>query len=636
MKEETLTVIFEPIGRRIKVPRGISILEAAKKAGIGIRSECGGVGLCGKCKVIITDRETVSKITETEKKYLSETEIELGYRLACCTKIIGETTVFIPSESRLGPRKIQATGFERKVELNPAVKKFSIVLTKPTLSDIRPDVERLLSTLRLLHDTAGQLDLDYMLFGKLPEILRNSNWNVTVAIWNNRKIIAIEPGNTSDKIFGVAIDIGTSKIVGHLVDLATGSTLCVESLENPQVMYGEDIITRISFASSSNDNLEILQKLVLEGVNKVIDNACSKAGVSKSQIYEIVIVGNTAMHHIFLGIQPRYLALSPFIPAVRREVNVKARELGIDVNQGAIITVLPIIAGFVGADAVADILATGIHCSKKLSLLMDIGTNTEIILGNSEDMISCSCASGPAFEGAQIKYGMKAVEGAIEKVRICSDYEVEYETIGAVKPYGICGSAMIDIVAELFKHGIINRRGRFDSKIDTPRLRKRNKTLEFVIAWKNETAMGKEITITQKDINEILLAKAAIYAGCTILMREKRVKEADIEKLLIAGAFGKYLNPENAKIIGLIPDVAIDKIEFVGNSAVTGAKMTLLSVEARKETEEISRKTRYLELAANPDFKKEFINSIYIPHKNLSRFPSVKKLLEESGSHVQI
>jgi len=607
-----VTIVFEPEGKRIRTSLGATVYRVAKEAGVGIRSECGGTGTCGKCRVIIRNSNAVSRVTEAERKHLSRSEIDNGYRLACQTKILRNVTVMIPPESRLEHRKIQVLGLEKKVELNPSVKKFHLLLPKPTLSDIKPDLERLIG---FLPQQTSSLEIDYEILKELPNTLRDANWNVTVTIWNNCRIVAVEPGDTSSDLFGFAIDIGTSKIVGHLVDLTSGKTVAIGSIENPQIIHGEDVMTRITFATTNNANLETLQKLVIDGINSVLHEVCEKARVNPSKVYEVVAVGNTAMHHFFLGIQPKYVALSPYTPALKRPISLVAKELNIKVNRGGILTILPLIAGFVGSDAVADILATGIHESEELSLLVDIGTNTEVFLGNKDDLLCCSCASGPAFEGAHIKHGMKAVTGAIERVRIDSDLEVEYETIGNVKPSGLCGSAVIDVVAEILENGVIDQHGRFNSNIKTKRIRKNNNETEFIVVWGNETATGKEITVTQKDIREIQLAKAAIYTGCSLLMKRKNLKERDIDRVFIAGAFGNYINPENAKVIGLIPDMPTKKIKFVGNTAVTGAKMALISKEIREKAELISKKVHYLELANDPDFNKEFIKALSLHAK---------------------
>ncbi|MBS7636582.1 DUF4445 domain-containing protein [Candidatus Bathyarchaeota archaeon] len=628
--KKNITVLFEPEGRKIEVESEISIFEVARMAGVGIRFECGGKGICGKCKVIVLDKKSVSKLTENEKRHLFPEEIESGYRLACQALLKNDTTIMIPEESRILRAKIQVFGLERPVPLKVLVGKFHIKLAKPTLHDVRPDFERILNALRVQTGIC-ELNIDYEVLKFLPEILRRANWDVTITLWNQQKIIAIEEGDTSDRIFGVAIDIGTSKIVGCLVDLKSGKTVSTGFIENPQILYGEDIISRINFAANEKKGLETLQRVVLDGVNHVISYICAQANVDAENVYEVTVVGNTAMHHLFLGVNPKYTAFSPFTPAIKSPVNVKAGDLGVKICKSGNVHVLPVIAGFVGADAVADVLASGIHMQKEISLLLDIGANTEIFVGNSEDILSCSCASGPAFEGAHIRHGMKAVTGAIEKLSInsASDYEVEYKTIGDAAPLGICGSAIIDAVAEMLKCGIINRKGRFNLNVKTPRLRIVDGNPEFVLVWRGESGTGRDIVITQRDLSEVQLAKAAIFAGCSILMKRKNVKVNDIDQLLIAGSFGSYINPENAKLIGLVPDVPVEKVKFVGNTALAGARMALISAEARETADNLSKSIRYLELASDPDFQLEFAMATFLPHKNLDRFPSLKEFFKK-------
>ncbi len=626
------TVLFEPEGKKIKVPIGITILQAAKDAGICIRSECGGQGSCGKCRVVVKRPKVSSELTESEKKHFSGLEIEFGYRLACIAKILGNTTVLIPPESRLDLRRIQVSGMERFLKLNQAVRKFHVTLSKPTLSDVRPDYERLVEALSDVTD-ADSLEIDYEILKSLPDVIRNSGFDLTATIWNNQKIISIETGDTLNQMFGLTVDMGTSKIVGCLVSLTTGETIDIESVENPQIAYGEDVVTRMTFALARPGNLEILQKLAVNAINEILDKIYKRTNVDPQKVYEVVVAGNTAMHHLTLAIQPKYMALSPYVPAVKKQIHVTARELSMNVNSSGIVTFLPIIAGFVGADAVADLLATGVFESLKLSLLVDIGTNTEVLVGNSEDLLSSSSASGPAFEGMHIKHGIKAVTGAIERVKISSDLEVKYATIGNVRPLGLCGSAMIDAVAEMFKQKILDHQGRFCRQIETPRLRENNGEVEFVIAWGHETATGKEIAITQNDVHEIQLAKAAIYAACSILMKKKKVDEHELDRVLVAGAFGNYIDPANAKVLGLLPDVPVKKMKFVGNAAIVGAKMALLSKDVRKKADAISKRTRYVELSAEPNFEEEFLNAILIPHKDLDRFPSIKSTI---GKHKDV
>lgn len=603
-------VIFEPQGKKLEISSGITVLQSAIEAGVGIRSECGGKGICGKCKIAIKNADAVSKVTKTERKILSQSEINSGIRLACQTKIQRLATVMVLAESRLGSSRLQVLGLERKAKPNPSVKKFHIVLPKPTLSDATPDFERLLAASSQCKPD-DDLQIDHELLKTLPDSLRGSNWDVTVTLHDN-KIIAFEPGDTTAEMFGFALDIGTSKIAGCLVDLRSGETVATGVIENPQVIYGEDILTRITFAMANKTNVKTLQKLAVEAANKVLQSS-GKVDVDSNKIYEVVVVGNTAMHHFFLGIQPKYLALSPYVPAIKRSISLPAKELHLKVNKRAITTILPNIAGFVGADAVADVLTTGMQESKNLSLLIDVGTNTEVFLGNSEDILCCSCASGPAFEGGHIKHGMKAITGAIEKVRINSKIEVEYETIDDARPRGLCGSAVIDVVAEMLRKKIINRFGRFDSKRKMERFKRSNDVMEFVIAGSADTATGKDVTITQKDVNETQLAKSAMYTGCSILMKRKNVEKKHINRVFIAGAFGNYLNPGNAKLIGLIPDVPTEKIRFVGNTALSGAKSALISKKMRKKATQIANSVRYLELANDPDFNFEFSKALLFP-----------------------
>lgn len=623
---KTVTVLFEPDGRRVEVSSELTVLEATFKAGVAIRSECGGKGVCGKCRVVVQDKDAVAEVTEAERKFLSSNEISLGYRLACQAVLKNSLKVLVPVESRLLMRKIQAVGLEGLVELKPNVKKIPLRLPRPTLEDARPDLERLMDS---LSDVVGYnaFNVPLNVVKDLPNVLRSRNWEVTVVLSGEREIISLESGDTSDKLFGFAVDIGTSKIVGCLVDLKTGKTVSVGFIENPQIAYGEDIISRVTFTASDAEKLENMQRLLVQGINNIMSYVCKQVEVDCKDIYEVTVVGNTVMHHFFLGINPKYVATSPFTPALKHPINVKARELELHVCSNANVHVLPVIAGFVGADAVADVLASGIHKSNRLSMLIDIGTNTEVFVGNSEDMLSCSCASGPAFEGGHIKHGMKAVTGAIERVSLTRGLEVEYKTVDDAPPVGICGSAMVDVVAELYRVGIINERGRFINDSKTTRLRKVDGDLGFVLVPAEDSGTGLDIVVTQRDINELQVAKAAIFAGCSVLMRRKNIGLEEIDELLVAGSFGSYINPENAKLIGLFPDIPTEKIKFVGNTALSGAKMALISVDARKTAETLARWIRYIELACDPDFPSEFADAMYIPHKKIGRFPQVKRII---------
>jgi len=618
-----VTLTIEPYGIKSEFEKGACLLDALKAVGLKIRSECGGRGICGKCRVILKDSSKISEVTKSERERLSKFELDSGLRLACCSSVMQSTTAFIPEESRAIIRKFLIEGTEKPVTVEPAIRKFYVKLGKPSLSDVRSDVQRLLDSLK---DVYGLeiIRVDYQLSKSLPEILRKAKWKVTATIWDDSEIISVEPGDTSKKAYGIAIDIGTSKILGYLSNLINGDLIAVGSLENPQIIHGEDVISRISFASQGEGSLRRMQKLTVEGINVVVRQVCKKSRCAPRHIYEMTVVGNTAMHHLFLGIQPKYLGTSPYVPVVSDAIDVKAKELSIRVNPSANVHVLPVIAGFVGADAIADIISTGIYKSSQLSLVLDIGTNTEIILGDKRGMVACSCASGPAFEGAHIACGTKAVSGAIERLQIEPEsFEVKYQTVGNTKPVGICGSGIIDGVANLLRCQLIDRKGIFVEQTPTPRVRTRNGEREFVLVFQKEGAT-RDIVITPKDIEQIQLAKAAIYAGCSILMKKKRVQPENIKRMFVAGAFGNYINLDNAKLIGMLPDVSTKNIRFVGNAAGAGVRMALISRRYSRKASLIRSKIRYVELASDPDFQTEFTSAMFFPNKDLRRFPSFR------------
>jgi len=629
-------VAFEPEGKSVLVDRGTTILKAAMKAGIGIRSECGGLGICGKCKVLIKDPEIVSDVTEAERKFIRPEDLEKGVRLACQAHILQDGRVYLPLESRTAERRIIDVGFGIEVAIEPVVKKIHLAIPEPSLTDVRADYERIIDTLLEVIRARGDLKdksegkgirIDHELLKIMPNILRGAGWNTTL-ILREKEILGIERGNTEDQNYGLAIDIGTSKIVVYLVDVNEGCVVGKRFIENPQLMFGEDIMSRLTFAMKSSENLSLLQSVLIDGINEAIEQIIDESGVDKEKIYEAIVVGNTAMHHLFLGIETKYLALSPYVPAVKELVDIKAKELGLIMNERGYVTTLPIIGGFVGADGVADLLATGIYKSEEISMLLDIGTNTEVFLGNKERILACSAASGPAFEGGHIKFGMKASTGAIDRVDIDPEtFEVRYRTIGETRPIGLCGSALIDVVAELLKSGLIDVHGRMNQDVNTPRMRKTGKDVEFVLVWRDDAGIDQDISITQKDVREIQLAKAAIYAAQHILMKRMGIKKKDIKRVLIAGAFGSGINLENAIYIGLFPEDYIDKVEFVGNTAISGAKIALISESLRKESKNITRLVNYIELSRDPSFEKEFIEATELPHKDLGRFPMVRRLL---------
>ncbi len=632
-----IKVTFEPEGKSVLVDRGTTILKAAILAGLGIRSDCGGLGTCGKCKVLVRDPEIVSDITEVERKFLSSEDLEKGVRLACQARIIRNGRVYLPSESREGERRIIDVGFGREVPVEPVVKKIHLIIPKPSLSDVRADYERIVDTLVGVLKARGdwkdiydnRIRINHELLRIIPNILREAGWDITLVL-REGEILEIEKGDTKDQNYGLAIDIGTSKVVIYLINVNEGRVVGKKSMENPQLMFGEDIMSRLTFAMKSPENRSLLQKVLIDGINEVIEEIIGESGVDQDKVYEAVVVGNTAMHHLFVGIDTKYLAISPYVPAIREPVNVKAEELGLVMKGRGYVTTLPIIGGFVGADGVADLLATGIYESEEISLLLDIGTNTEVFLGNRDGIVACSAASGPAFEGGHIKFGMKASTGAIDRVEIDPEtFEVRYGTIGGTKPIGLCGSALIDVVAELLKCGLIDVHGKMNQDVHTPRMRKVGKYVEFVLVWSNEAGIDEDISVSQKDVREIQLAKAAIYTAQYILTKRMGIQPRDIKRILVAGAFGSGINLENAICIGLLPEEYRNKVEFVGNTAISGARIALISESLRKESKDLARLIDYIELSTDPSFEREFIDATELPHKDLRRFPTVKRLLDE-------
>ena len=631
-------VVFFPYGKRKWYPKeeGVSIIDAAKALGIDLSSLCGGKGTCGKCKVKIEKgMEGLNPLTEQELKKITEEEIEANYRLACQIIPTASVVVYVPERSRVGKQRLQTEGLEVPVKrLNPFVRKYFVKLPKPTLHDYRSDEDRLMDALHKEYGLPTDLDIDFELAVDLGTKIRKENWEVTAVNWKN-KIIAVEPGDTSDRCFGFAVDVGTTKLAGFLMDLNTGKVVAVAARMNPQIPLGEEVMSRITHQMMEGwDGVRELQSVVISGINEMIEECCENANVKTDEIYELCFVGNTAMQLCFLGIYGRYVAFSPYPPVLRKGVDIRASRLGLKSHPNANSYFAPVIGGFVGADNVAVLLATRMLESDEICMALDIGTNTEIDMGNKDLVLVDSCASGPAFEGMAIKYGMRAATGSIEKVSIdLETLEVFYRTIEDEPAIGLCGSALVDIPAELLKTGLVDLTGRFVPEMaeKTNRLRKGPEGWEFVIAWQPETATDTDIAITQGDVRELQKAKAAMRTGAEILMKRMGITEKDISKLYMAGAFGNYIDPENARTIGMYPEIPLENVVFVGNIAGTGSRMCLISKEERDYAEKISTTVKYHELAADPDFQTEYLNAMYFPHKDLNRYPDTVELLRRLG-----
>ncbi len=629
-------ITFQPDGIRGKVARGKTVMEAALMMGVEIASICGGNQACGKCKVILkTVRGSTPPITVRERQHLSEDDIGMGLRLACAAKVLGDTTVIVPVGSRRGEQRLQTEGIETQVEVDPFVEKITLRLREPSISTHESDEDILIETL-MRERGCGELEFGLEAARCLSLAAREGKRIVTVSLFDGREIIGVEAGSTSDRLFGLAVDIGTTKLACYLVDLNDGATMSVSSMMNPQIPFGEDVISRINYTINKPEGLRELHEIVVHGTNRMIQDACSRAGVSQEEVYEMTVAGNTVMHHLFLNIPPRSLAFSPYTPAFSDPKDIEPPELGIGINPNGNVHALPIIAGFVGSDCVAGILATGIHQSENTNFLIDVGTNTEIVVATDMELAACSCASGPAFEGAHIRHGMRAASGAIERVWIDKgSLGVKFLTIDDETPRGICGSGIVDLLAEMLKGGIIDSTGRISSTNDNPRIREGGGGMEFVVVEKEDTAIDQDIVLTQRDVRELQKAKGAMYTGASILMRHMGVNPDDVDNVYIAGAFGNYLDPENMMAMGMLPDFPIGRVTGVGNAAGTGARMTLLSRKERRRADEIRRNIKYIELASDPSFQNEYIKSLNLPHMETERFPRTMERLRNSRFRVR-
>ena len=640
LKNKGIVLNFEPISRRVLLTSDKNIYDLLSDISVPIRSICGGQGTCGKCRLLIqTGKEFLIAPTSSEKKFLNPNDLDGGWRLGCQTKIdinklqIIEKTqapqlrIFLPNELILEDFKILTSGINKGLTIQPAVKKYYLNLEKPTLTDPLPDFERLVRSLISVDRSLNvkvQKNIEFALLRKLPGLLRESNYNVTITLLNNNTIIAVEPGNTVKNNYGIAYDIGTTTIVGYLINLNSGKVYAINSRLNSQTAYGEDVVTRITYIKDDAQKLVTLSSAVLNDLNKILINTCTEVNIDPSQIYEASIVGNSVMHHIFLGINPINIGLSPFVPVIGKGLNVKAKELNLGIAQFGNVYVAPVISGFVGADTIGVILSSKIYEEEELTLAIDIGTNGEIIIGNKDMLAVGSCAAGSALEGAHISDGMRAAAGAIDALKIVPEtLEISYSTIKNKKPIGICGSGLVDAIAEMLKSKIITRSGNFNKEfIKHERFIKTEKNKEFILVRKDETSIGKDITLTQSDIRQIQMAKSAFYSGMRMILKHLG-ENLQIKQVFLAGAFGNYINTKNAKFIGMIPDIPDDKIYQIGNAAGVGAQHCLLDKSLRDKAEQLLKKIHYVEIAVKEEFQKEYATAMYFPHLNLDHFPNL-------------
>ncbi|MBP1928020.1 uncharacterized 2Fe-2S/4Fe-4S cluster protein (DUF4445 family) [Methanolinea mesophila] len=624
-------VTFLPSFRKTTVPPGGSLLEAAQKAGIHMNVVCGGQGKCGKCVVYVKSGR-VEFDREKFGRFFSGKELDEGGCLACQTRVLDDVQVLIPESSLIQEQQILIDTRGLTTGFSPSVWKYYVSLSPPTLEDPSPDLTRLLWGIEKQGGPKeGKIYVPLEVIRRIPRALRDSGWKVTgtvALVPGGYRLIDVEKGDSSQRLYGAAVDLGTTTVVVFLRNLAGGEVAGVASNYNLQISCGEDILSRVNYARKNG--LEKLQALAAESINTTITDAANNAGIDREDIYEVVVAGNTIMTHILMGIDPAYMIEEPYVPVVRRYLTSAASRAGLEVEENAGLFVFPAVSDFIGGDIVADILASGMAEQDEVSLMIDIGTNFEVVLGNRDWMFSCAGAAGPALEGGEVLFGMRANPGAIEQISLdLTDLTPAYRTINHRKPKGICGSGLIDLLAELLRACVIDRTGRINTDIPHPRIRLGPHFPEFVVAWKEETDIGKDIVITENDIKNLIMSKASILAACSTLMNQAGITRHEIAHIYFSGAFGNYINKENAVIIGLIPEVARERIENIGNGAIEGANIALVNRKKRKLLDEIARKIAYIELNAEPSFMDEYTSSTFLPHTDLSTFPLVEKILNE-------
>ena len=635
---------FLPYNTEITVEQGENLIRVAMEAGVHINASCGGEGVCGKCRVIIEDGNVEGGITEK----LSQEDLENGYRQACLASVQNDLVVRIPIESEVDasilnlqktPRR-KALIWEMNLEelkekglFVPPVEKKYLELPKPTPQDNLPDVTRLVSFLKAKHDE-HRLVVQLPVIRKIPDVLRKDGFKVTATlarpVHSGRKthIINIQPGDTTDRNYAIAVDVGTTTIYSQLIDLITGNVLASFGEYNKQISYGEDVISRIIYASKPN-GLQKLHEVVIATINKLIKKMVKRTRIDSDEISSITLAGNTTMTQLMLEINPKYIRLSPYVPASTLFSPIKAIDLGFALEDHVTALVYPAISSYVGGDIVAGVMGSGMYRTEELTLFMDIGTNAEIVIGNKDWLACAACSAGPAFEGGGIKFGMRAAKGAIEDFSMDPvTFEPMNITIGNVRPKGICGSGLIIIAATMFEMGVIDNRGKFNRDLDTSRIRETDGIFEYVLAWKDESQIDRDITLTEPDLDNLMRAKGAIYSGCMTLLEEVGLKMSDIDSIYLAGGFGSYVDLEKAMVIGLLPEIDHDRIRFIGNGSLMGARMSSLTNRIRKDVVEVTKRMTNFELSETASFMNNYVAALFLPHTDMDQFPKIKARLE--------
>lgn len=626
-------VVFYPEGKCVEVSPGTTLLEAAQQAGVSIDSTCGGVGACGKCKVILH----LGRAHVEPGPFLSPEDIEQGHVLACQTRVEEDLVAEVPTASQLGELQMLAGDLAQPgvATAIPLVQRLAVEVPEPTIDDNSSDLERLHRALRARDADYDDFDIDLAPLRAVPRTLRDNDWRacVSIADFDGRgRIIAVGPSCEAEQSYGLAVDVGTTTVAAHLVDIEFAMAVRADAALNEQIAHGEDVIARMIYAAEHDGGLDELQREIIRTVNRLTEAMCQEQGIDCEQITSASCAGNTVMTHLLLGLDPAEIRRHPYVPLTRQFPLVRAGEIDLRANPMAPVYCAPCVSSYVGGDVVAGALATGLAEVDDLWMLVDMGTNGEVALGNREWLMCCSCSAGPAFEGSGIEYGMHASVGAIERARYdpASD-TLEYATIGGAKPRGICGSGLIDVLATLLRAGVIDRAGRIDLGYSSPRVRVEQDQAQFVLVWGREVGREDDIALADADIENLIRSKAAVFAGVQVLLHSVGLAPADLNRVMVAGAFGNYLDADNAVTIGLLPDVPLERIRFVGNTSVAGARMTLVSRGARRRAAEIASRMANLELSAVTTFMDRYVAGLFLPHTDMSLFPSVAGKLASAG-----
>ena len=629
---------FDPENVDIVVGKGENLLQAAIAAGVHIYASCGGAGTCGTCKVLIEEGQV--ETTRTER--VSEEEYQQGIRQACQSRVLTDLIVYVPVESRLEKavmsreKEVVAEALATGWRFKPPLNKCYVELPPPTLEDNASDLSRLLRALKRRCNLSN-ISVDFEVVKKLPKVLRDGDWKATVTTLvtavkpragdrRRPRVINVEPGDARERHYSLAFDIGTTTVCGQLLDLNRGKVLAESIAYNGQISYGEDVITRIAYCQKPG-GLKKLQGAVVATINGILRELLTQSQVDVRHIGHIMVAGNTTMTQILLGLEPKYIRLAPYTPVAKFFPPVEADSLGIEVSNQAYLFTFPAVASYVGGDIVSGIVGAGVHQRKVLTFFMDIGTNGEIVIGNSDWMVTASCSAGPAFEGGGIKHGIVASEGAIEEFNISPSLEPQIITIGGAKPKGICGSGLINIVAGLLEAGVIGQNGKFNRDLPTKRVRQGTDGYEYVLSRAAETQIGKDIVITEVDIDNLMRAKAAMYAGCQTLSKSVGISCSSFEQVIIAGAFGSSIDIEKAITIGLLPDLPVDRFIFIGNGSLLGARLTSFSTDLLDDARRVAQMMTNLELSENVGFMNNYVAALFLPHTNAKEFPTVSKRL---------